>query len=159
MLKWLLETHYFQGNPILINYFKLLNWWVCNNRGYYSGILLVAAATIEKLFFEITGPLSSKHRQMISKNPMFNGLSIPNQSQKSLKSLFPNLWVKNHISNNWTMYIRNIFFPYIFFVFFPRSDECLSFLKICLNLEPSTRTVRHYYFLLSLLYIFRSTKL
>ena len=51
----------------------------------------MAAATIEKLFFEITGPLSSKHRQMISKNPMFNGLSIPNQSQKSLKSLFPNL--------------------------------------------------------------------
>ena len=158
MLKWLLETHYFQGNPILINYFKLLNWWVCNNRGYYSGILLVAAATIEKLFFEITGPLSSKHRQMISKNPMFNGLSIPNQSQKSLKSLFPNLWVKIifQIIEPPKKYIFSIVH---FFVCFFRSDECLSFLKICLNLEPSTRTVRYYYFLLSLLCIFRSTKL
>ena len=55
--------------------------------------LFPGESDIDQLFqiTKLMGPLSSKHRQMISKNPMFNGLSIPNQSQKSLKSLFPNL--------------------------------------------------------------------
>ena len=47
--------------------------------------------TFIQLFYSILGPLSNKHRQMISKNPMFNGLSIPNQNQKNIKSLFPTL--------------------------------------------------------------------
>ena len=52
---------------------------------------IIIVLEIKLLILQFSGPLSSKHRQMISKNPMFNGLSIPNQSQKSLKSLFPNL--------------------------------------------------------------------
>ena len=75
--------------------------------------LFPGESDIDQLFqiTKLMGPLASKHRQIISKNPMFNGLSAPTQSQKNLKSLFP----------QWT-------------------QESLSFLKICLNLEPGNRS-------------------
>jgi len=112
-------TRWYRAPELLIGdtqYGKEVDIWAigCLYAEMASGDPLFPGESDIDQLFQITklmGPLSSKHRQMISKNPMFNGLSIPNQSQKSLKSLFPNL-----------------------------SDECLSFLKICLNLEPSTRT-------------------
>lgn len=79
--------------------------------------LFPGESDIDQLFqiTKLLGPLATKHRQMISKNPMFNGLSAPPgsslSSQKHLKSLFP----------TW-------------------SNESLSFLKTCLNLEPNARS-------------------
>ena len=50
--------------------------------------------SMDFLYLSYLGPLAAKHRQIVSKNPMFNGLSAPannNQSHKSLATLFP-LW-------------------------------------------------------------------
>ena len=82
--------------------------------------LFPGESDIDQLFqiTKLLGPLSNKHRQIISKNPMFNGLSAPNsQGQKSIKNLFP----------TW-------------------SQESLSFVKTCLNLEPSARSVNIFFF-------------
>ena len=83
--------------------------------------LFPGESDIDQLFqiTKLLGPLSNKHRQIISKNPMFNGLSAPSSQgqQKSIKNLFP----------TW-------------------SQESLSFVKTCLNLEPSARSVISYYF-------------
>eukprot|EP00093_Oithona_nana_P007854 07854.XXX_174757_178252_1 [CDS] Oithona nana genome sequencing. len=77
--------------------------------------LFPGESDIDQLFqiTKLLGPLSNKHRQIISKNPMFNGLSAPSSQgqQKSIKNLFP----------TW-------------------SQESLSFVKTCLNLEPSARS-------------------
>ena len=77
--------------------------------------LFPGESDIDQLFqiTKLLGPLSNKHRQIISKNPMFNGLSAPTQQgQKSIKNLFP----------TW-------------------SQESLSFVKTCLSLEPCARSV------------------
>ena len=43
--------------------------------------LFPGESDIDQLFqiTKLLGPLSNKHRQIISKNPMFNGLSAPSQ--------------------------------------------------------------------------------
>ena len=86
--------------------------------------LFPGESDIDQLFqiTKLLGPLSNKHRQIISKNPMFNGLSAPaSQGQKSIKNLFP----------TW-------------------SQESLSFVKTCLNLEPSARSVIHIFSILKI---------
>ena len=42
--------------------------------------------------FNVLGPLAAKHRQLISRNSMYNGLNAPNSkvpNSKSLESTFP----------------------------------------------------------------------
>ena len=65
---------------------------------YSHLIYFVTITTLYKINFLLhlshPGPLAAKHRQIVSKNPMFNGLSAPannNQTHKTLATLFP-LW-------------------------------------------------------------------
>ena len=58
------------------------------------------------------GPLATKHRQIVNKNPMFSGLHVPSTASQS-----------NSLANKLSHW----------------STESLSFLKSCLEMEPEKR--------------------
>lgn len=79
------------------------------------------------------GLLCPRHKELIAKNPIFNGTNVSNNQPTGLKTLFPNWWDLIREKLLFIKMINKTFHNSI------RSDFSMTMVSACLNVDPVKR--------------------